>query len=294
MLEGKTVLIVDDDTFFHASLLGSLYTEGALVINAQTLADGQTKLREAEKVDLVILDIRLPLGDQPEDFETEISRNTAKGGFESGLVLAQWIKRNYPEVPVIGCSVHDPSDEVAQWFVRNGAGYLQKSISSSISMLDFVRAILTGDRPRPALKSFIVHGSDEQTKLALKNYLQNVLNLPEPIILHEQASQGRAIIEKFEEIARNVDVAFVLLTPDDHVYDPHASSSITRRARQNVIFELGYFLASLQRKRGKVLLLYKGELELPSDIAGLVYIDISAGIESAGEKIRRELFRFLT
>ena len=37
----------------------------------------------------------------------------------------------------------------------------------------------------------------------------------EPIILHEQANAGRAIIEKFEDHADDVAFAVVLLTPDD-------------------------------------------------------------------------------
>ncbi|HET9211643.1 MAG TPA: TIR domain-containing protein, partial [Thermoanaerobaculia bacterium] len=55
------------------------------------------------------------------------------------------------------------------------------------------------------------------------------------------------------------------------------------------ILELGFFLGKLGRKSGKVLLLHKGPLEIPSDIHGIGYIDISNGIESAGEAIRREL-----
>jgi predicted nucleotide-binding protein len=45
----------------------------------------------------------------------------------------------------------------------------------------------------------------------------------------------------------------------------------------------------LGRTSGRVLLLYKDSLDIPSDIAGIEYIDITNGIESAGEKIRKEL-----
>lgn len=289
MLKGKKILIVDDDLFLHSELLGSLYAEGAEVISARTLAEGQSKFRESTGINLVILDIRLPVGDYTENLETEYERNAVKGGFESGLVLAQWIKRNHPDLPLVGFSVHDPSSSAAQWFSRYGAGYLQKSISSAVSIIDLIKDVLGVDKSEKRLKTFIVHGQDEKTKYELKNYLQNVLKLHEPIILHEQPSFGRSIIEKFEDVAKDIDVVFVLLTPDDVVYDTRTSNSIKRRARQNVIFEMGYFLSSLQRKKGRVLLLYKGELELPSDIAGLIYIDITSGIESAGEGIRREL-----
>ena len=140
-------------------------------------------------------------------------------------------------------------------------------------------------------RAFIVHGHDQTAKLALKNYLQNVVGLPEPIILHERPSMGRTIVEKFEEEAANVDLVLVLLTPDDRGASTTDSDDLKRRARQNVVFELGYFLGYFGRRSGKVILLHSGPLELPSDIAGLIYIDISNGIEAAGEDIRREVHR---
>src|SRR5450432_998282 len=45
----------------------------------------------------------------------------------------------------------------------------------------------------------------------------------------------------------------------------------------------------LGRLSGRVLLLHKGPIELPSDLAAVVWIDISAGVKAAGEEIRREL-----
>ncbi len=81
----------------------------------------------------------------------------------------------------------------------------------------------------------------------------------------------------------------MLLTPDDKVSLKGASDIVKRRSRQNVIFELGFFYAKLQRKTGRILLLHKGMIELPSDISGVVYVDISHGISAAGEDIRREV-----
>ena len=135
---------------------------------------------------------------------------------------------------------------------------------------------------------FIVHGHDERALLELKNFLQNVLGLPEPIVLREKPNGGRAIIEKFEDYAESVDVVFVLLTPDD------AGRKITtdedrRRARQNVIFEFGFFFGRIGRDTGKVIVLSKGGVELPSDIQGIAWISIDGGINAAGEEIRREM-----
>jgi predicted nucleotide-binding protein len=100
---------------------------------------------------------------------------------------------------------------------------------------------------------------------------------------------GRTVIEKFESEAEAIELVFVLLTPDDEVADTSDTETKKYRARQNVIFEMGYFLGKLGRTTGKILLLHKGRLDIPSDIAGIEYIDITNGIESASEKIRREL-----
>ena len=108
------------------------------------------------------------------------------------------------------------------------------------------------------------------------------------MILHEQPSLGRTVIEKFEDYAADSALVFVLLTPVDVAAPATEADDMKRRARQNVIFEMGYFLGILGRKSGRVLLLHKGPLDLPSDLSGIVYIDISEGIEAAGEKIRRE------
>lgn len=107
--------------------------------------------------------------------------------------------------------------------------------------------------------------------------------------MHEQPSKGKTILEKLEAFGAQASVIFVVLTPDDKFSDGKEASSEKRRSRQNVIFEMGYFLGLLGRKSGRVILLHKGPIDLPSDISGLVYIDISKGVEAAGENIRREL-----
>lgn len=143
--------------------------------------------------------------------------------------------------------------------------------------------------PRKNIRPFIVHGHDDKTLLELKDYLQNTLGMSEPTILRRMPSLGKTIIEKFEREAESIELVFVLLTPDDKIIDSNKSDDEKRRARQNVILELGFFLGKLGRESGRVLLLHKGPLEIPSDIAGVEYIDIANGVMSAGENIRREL-----
>ena len=151
--------------------------------------------------------------------------------------------------------------------------------------------MLANTKPTPRI--FIVHGRDRTSLLELKNYLQNKLLLPEPTILSEQSSRAATIIEKFEHYAGKIDLAFILLTPDDLGSLAGSQAPPSSRPRQNVIFELGYFMGMLGRTSGRVIVLHKGELELASDLHGVLYIDISHGIDAAGEDIRRELKQWL-
>jgi predicted nucleotide-binding protein len=123
----------------------------------------------------------------------------------------------------------------------------------------------------PSIKVFVVHGHDDAAKHELARFLERV-GL-EAIILHEQPNQGRTIIEKFVDCAAEVGFAVVLLTPDD-LGGAKAGSAQLARARQNVVFELGYFTGKLGR--GKVCLLRKGDVEMPSDLYGVVYTDLDA------------------
>lgn len=118
-------------------------------------------------------------------------------------------------------------------------------------------------------KVFIVHGHDEGALQALARFLEK-LGL-EAIILKEQPNQGRTVIEKFEACAKEVGFAVVLLTPDD-LGSAVTAANQAHRGRQNVIFELGYFAGALGR--GRVCLVRKGEVEIPSDLFGVVYTDM--------------------
>jgi predicted nucleotide-binding protein len=120
----------------------------------------------------------------------------------------------------------------------------------------------------PSNRVFIVHGHDDGAKHMLARFLDR-LGL-ESIVLQEQPDRGRTIIEKFEQ-SSEVGYAVVLLTPDD-VGGAVKADAPSARARQNVIFELGYFAGKLGR--GRVCLLRKGDVEIPSDLFGVVYTEL--------------------
>lgn len=133
-------------------------------------------------------------------------------------------------------------------------------------------------------KVFIVYGHDTVAREQLELLLRR-LRL-EPVILQNLPAAGETIIEKLEGNTE-VRYACVLLTPDDEGYKAGATGSAQPRARQNVILEMGMFLAKLGRKRVSVL--YKGNIELPSDINGLLYIKFDDRIDEIKDRIAAEL-----
>ncbi len=124
---------------------------------------------------------------------------------------------------------------------------------------------------RDLSKVFVVHGHDDGAKHAMARFLEKIEL--EAIILQEQPDQGLTIIEKFETYANQVGFAVVLLTPDD-IGGAALVPAQAARARQNVIFELGYFTGKLGR--GRACLLRKGEVEIPSDLYGVIYTEMDA------------------
>lgn len=114
---------------------------------------------------------------------------------------------------------------------------------------------------------FLVHGHDAKMAKLVAEFLES-LGL-EPVILSEREGKGDTIIEKLERYS-SVRYAIVILTPDDVGRSVSSHSKAMPRARQNVIFELGYFVGKLGRSR--VSALYDEAVELPSDFRGVEYI----------------------
>lgn len=95
---------------------------------------------------------------------------------------------------------------------------------------------------------------------------------------------GRHLLTKFIASAKLVTFAVVLMTDDD--VGSAKGDELAPRARQNVVLELGYFLAYLGQAR--VCALKSEGLETPSDFDGIVYIKMSSD-----GKWRQELLREL-
>jgi predicted nucleotide-binding protein len=147
------------------------------------------------------------------------------------------------------------------------------------------------------IEIFIVHGRDDGRKAIVARFIANLVGR-EPIILHEQASSGATLIEKLERYAATAAFAVVIATGDDvgRAVDEEGDQP---RARQNVILELGYFIALLGRQN--VVLLLEPGVERPSDTDGIVYarldssrdwqVELAKELEGAGFEVDRSAIK---
>lgn len=179
----------------------------------------------------------------------------------------------------------DKSDEFYSQFISydtNGNGFtLLNNFSRQFPIFELLIAKIKQEilplkdtkmknQEKKTNKCFIIHGHNDTLKLEVARLIEKDFSI-EAIILHEQANKGKTIIEKFETYSI-VDFAIALWTFDD-LGKGIKDDDLKPRARQNVIFETGYFLGRLGRD--KVIILYESGIEIPSDYQGVVYIDLS-------------------
>lgn len=234
----------------------------------------------ARKVEVLDKQVTEAKNGHPDDFEawrtsTEVALRTVMGA--DSPLLDQFYKVRYsPQVWVSGMDM---------------SGYRPAGVKKVIALLEAAKSELALRQELEQVvqseesatekaaaaehgRVFIVHGHDEARKHELARVLQDVTGT-KPIILHEQPSGGRSILEKLEAYAASANFAVALLTADDvgRVKNVDRESP---RARQNVVFEAGYFAGRLGRAR--VVLLHEAGVELPSDLDGIVYV----ALDSAG------------
>lgn len=140
---------------------------------------------------------------------------------------------------------------------------IPSSVESSIAPVEETKAVKSN-------KVFVVHGHDTASRAEVELFIKKIGY--EPIILFKQASGGKTIIEKLEEETDSIGFAIILYTACDFGRDKKESKELPR-ARQNVVFEHGYLCAKLGRDH--VCALVEPGIEIPSDLAGVVYIQLS-------------------
>jgi len=136
----------------------------------------------------------------------------------------------------------------------------------------------------------IVHGRSNDL-LELKDYLQNKLGLPRPLVMKLEYTPGLSLPEKFEKLAGQVHAAIALVTADDigrlaaAGADVQSDAQFEPRARENVWLEIGWFWGRVGRSR--FLLLCRDNPIIPSDLRGLEYYPYHSQPSERGEEIRQ-------
>lgn len=117
-------------------------------------------------------------------------------------------------------------------------------------------------------KVFIVHGHDSTLKESVARLVDKQPKI-DAIILSEQRNRGKTLIEKLEKHS-DVGGAICLFSADDVGREKDEKRG-KPRARQNVVFEAGYFMGKLGRDH--IIIIADKAVELPSDLNGILYTD---------------------
>ena len=194
------------------------------------------------------------------------------------------LHKKYPDDPWLWTPLAIFNEDES--YVRNISDRVFEECSSQIQEATPKSNALTPDKPSKIMDTsqvFIVHGHDNLARLEVANFIKS-LGLKD-IVLNEQASSGKTIIEKIEEYS-DVGFAIVLYTPCDVGASQRQKDQLRSRARQNVVFEHGYLMAKIGR--ANVCPLVKGDLETPTDISGIVYTPMDEG-GAWKSKVAREM-----
>jgi predicted nucleotide-binding protein len=122
---------------------------------------------------------------------------------------------------------------------------------------------------------FIVHGRNEPMRQQLEDILKEEGIVP--VVIQRNVRTGEDLLGTLERQIRGCLAGFILLTPDDEGRLYEFGEPLRQRARQNVIFEGGY-LTALFRDTQRICFVQQGDLEIPSDLNGLL-------MEKYGERI---------
>jgi len=149
--------------------------------------------------------------------------------------------------------------------VKGAYLFTDKFLSSTEKSMTLTQQEMAGSNLRRRV--FVVCGTDGEMKQAVTNALAKLRLVP--VVMCEEPSQGRKIVEHFQDYA-DIGFAVVLLSPDDFGYSKDESSTKRKlRPRQDVVFELGFLLGKLGK--GNLLVFCREfiDFEGPTDFEGM-------------------------
>jgi predicted nucleotide-binding protein len=186
--------------------------------------------------------------------------------------------QNIETWPQLEMAASAPGQPAAKHFARSQALRLVRDIDQIFE----IRANSELEQPKPEAprRVFITHGRSHDWR-AVQAYIERDIRLS-TIELAQEPALGRTIIEKLEDNADRCDSAVIVMTGDD------IANAGEPRVRENVMHEIGFFQGRYGRKA--VILLHEEGVNIPTNLAGLVYIPFPKGnIEAGFHVLQREL-----
>lgn len=115
--EKIAVAIVDDHTLFRSGLASLMeeFEEINVVFEAKNGIDLQEKLKKYGPVQVVLMDINMPIMD--------------------GYASAKWLKENFPEISVLALSMFEDEKAIIEMLKAGAGGYLLKESKPSELLL---------------------------------------------------------------------------------------------------------------------------------------------------------------
>ncbi|HEX4961901.1 MAG TPA: TIR domain-containing protein [Thermoanaerobaculia bacterium] len=243
----EKVLLADNNPKHLETWAAVLTSAGYEVTKANSVSEAQKFLIQGG-FDLAVLDLHMVSDEDDED--------------HSGLRLAQLFRETVPIIMLTAKATVQSTRDALQ---RDGRSSPAVALVRKVE--DGVPVLLEAARSAIEPKVFVSHGHDPDTTSAVVRFLARTKL--RAIVLKEQPVASQTIIEAFEQYA-NVQFAIVLMTPDDEGRFK-GMSELKSRARQNVIFELGFLVAKLGRERVVALMKPEDPVEKPSNYEGVRY-----------------------
>ena len=210
---------------------------------------------------------------EPEELAPELEELAPESSVGLGLERELKELTREPEelapAPLVGSELAPaPSVGVVAQEPAEGAEVVQQSADGS-SLPTMASAVPT---PGPTRQVFLVHGRNEKWKLAVAGLLERT-GPNEVTVLNGPSNDRAGLVQQGEVQAVGPRYAVILLTADD-VGAPRLDSDqepyYSPRARQGVVFEMGFLVATFGPRC--VCVLYEDGVELPCDLDGIGYI----------------------
>lgn len=149
------------------------------------------------------------------------------------------------------------------------AEYFCKTTTPPFTIANYIKNYFDTQKKRLLNNVFVVYGHNEDMRTNVTRYIKRI-GIRSLDLMEYSPSGIKTIFDALNSCANSIECAVILLSADDIVVNSKFEFQ-SYRARQNVIFEMGFFAGILGKD--KVIVVYEPNenFEFPSDIVGVYY-----------------------